>query len=183
MSPFLLLATLQALGAPAQAGVLVAGGVHPEAPARPAAPVARVPLGGQVLRAEAASLEDAGSLTDAAPERRRARGPLRAARFAVARPAGVAAAAQVPPTDAWLGTDKARHFFLSFAATALAHGVLRTAGLDGGAALGGAAGVAVAAGSWKELRDRRIPGETASVRDLVWDLLGVAAGVALLSGI
>lgn len=87
------------------------------------------------------------------------------------------------PTDAWLGPDKARHFFLSFAATALAHGALRAAGLDGGVALAGAAGIAVGAGAWKELRDRRVPGETASLRDGAWDLLGVAAAVALLSGI
>ena len=153
MSGLLLLAALQALGGAAPAEA-AAGAGHPA----PRAHVQRTLPGPLPIRP----------------------GPLG---LSLIPRRGLPAQEAPAPTDAWLGPDKARHFFLSFAATALAHGALRTAGLEGGVALAGAAGVAVAAGAWKELRDRRAPGETASLRDGAWDLLGVAAAVALLSGI
>ena len=131
--------------------------------------------GGALASAPPVPSEDAPSVAS-----RIGPGPL--GRALIARRALPAQDAPAAP-DAWLGPDKARHFFLSFAVTALAHGALRAAGLDGGAALAGAAGLGIGAGAWKELRDRGVPGETASVRDGAWDLLGVAAAVALLSGI
>ncbi|HUH11955.1 MAG TPA: hypothetical protein VMK65_02550 [Longimicrobiales bacterium] len=170
VSGLVLLAALQALGGAPQA-----------AAAWPAAAAHRGVLVGPAVPAYGAAVGDAAASSPAH------RGPLRRVRFPDAGLVHTARAATgqeaAPAADAWLGPDKAKHFFLSFAATSMAHGALRAAGLDGRAALAGAAGAAIAAGAWKELRDRRVPGETASVRDAVWDLLGVAAGVALLSGV
>lgn len=84
--------------------------------------------------------------------------------------------------DRWLAEDKARHFFLSFAAASMAHGAARAAGLEDGAALAGAGALALGLGVWKELRDRGMEGETASLKDLVWDGLGVAAALGLAAG-
>ncbi len=86
------------------------------------------------------------------------------------------------PADAWLGEDKARHFLMSFAVTTLGYGVGRTVGLDAEQArLAGAAGSAVA-GLGKEVYDDRA-GTFFSVRDLVWDALGIALGMALVHNI
>lgn len=85
------------------------------------------------------------------------------------------------PGDRWLGADKARHFFLSFGGTSLAFGAARTAGLGREDGLRLAAGLGIAAGVWKELRDASREGETASLKDLAWDLAGVAAAVGLAS--
>jgi uncharacterized protein YfiM (DUF2279 family) len=83
--------------------------------------------------------------------------------------------------DAWFAEDKFKHFFTSFAVTALAASGARAAGLDASRSL--AAGVAVGAGAgiWKELRDQRVPGGHFSVRDLVWDFAGVGAAAAVVS--
>ncbi|HEX7089212.1 MAG TPA: hypothetical protein VF192_03700 [Longimicrobiales bacterium] len=82
--------------------------------------------------------------------------------------------------DRWLAEDKLRHFLTSFGGTNLAFGALRTAGLDREPAIAGAAAAALAAGLWKEWRDRRAGGPF-SGKDLVWDGLGILAGLALAS--
>lgn len=82
--------------------------------------------------------------------------------------------------DRWLAEDKLRHFLASFGGTNLAYGVLRTAGLDREPAMAGAAATALAAGLWKEWRDRKAGGPF-SAKDLVWDGLGILAGLALAS--
>ncbi|HEY8470139.1 MAG TPA: hypothetical protein VIL18_10880 [Longimicrobiales bacterium] len=82
--------------------------------------------------------------------------------------------------DRWLAEDKLRHFLASFGGTNLAFGALRTAGLDREPAMAGAAAAALAAGLWKEWRDRRAGG-LFSGKDLVWDGLGILAGLALAS--
>jgi uncharacterized protein YfiM (DUF2279 family) len=82
--------------------------------------------------------------------------------------------------DRWLAEDKLRHFLASFGGTNLAFGALRTAGLDREPAMAGAAATALAAGLWKEWRDRKAGGPF-SAKDLVWDGLGILAGLALAS--
>lgn len=83
-----------------------------------------------------------------------------------------------PTEDEWFAEDKLRHFFLSFAATSLAYGAVRTAGLDHGPAEVVAGAGAAAAGVWKEFDDRR-RGRPFSYRDLAWDGLGIAAALIL----
>lgn len=85
------------------------------------------------------------------------------------------------PEDRWLAEDKLRHFALSFAATEMTYGGARLI-LDHDAALPAAAATALALGIAKELRDQRAGGPF-SLRDLAWDLAGVAAGVALVHNI
>lgn len=96
-----------------------------------------------------------------------------------AHPAAPAAAdTTAPGVDAWFAEDKLRHFFMSFAATSLAYGAARTAGLGHGPAEVAAGASAAAAGVWKEIRDRRHGGPF-SFRDLAWDGLGIAAALIL----
>lgn len=83
---------------------------------------------------------------------------------------------QVP--DHWFAQDKLLHFTASFGGFNLAYGVLRTAQLGREPAMVGAAAIAGAAGLWKEWRDRRSGGPF-SARDLVWDGLGILAGLAV----
>ncbi len=80
--------------------------------------------------------------------------------------------------DPWLGPDKALHFSVSAAIAGGGYGV--TAALDQDRplrfAIGGALGVG--AGVAKELLDLAGSGDP-SWKDLTWDLLGVATGLAL----
>lgn len=92
------------------------------------------------------------------------------------RVAGPAVAA--PHRDPWLGEDKARHFAMSFAATAFAYAAARSA-LDPGHARIAAPAAAVAAGVGKEIHDAR-DGRWFSLRDMAWNLAGVALGLALI---
>jgi len=81
--------------------------------------------------------------------------------------------------DRWLAEDKFKHFFASFAVTLLAAGAARAAGLEARESMVAGAGTGVGAGVWKEVRDAGRPGGHFSVRDLVWDLAGVGAGIAV----
>lgn len=83
------------------------------------------------------------------------------------------------PRDRWIGEDKLRHFFASLVITSLSASAARATGIDHDRSLAAGVGVGVAAGVWKEVRDHRRPGGSASVRDLAWDLAGVAAGAAV----
>jgi uncharacterized protein YfiM (DUF2279 family) len=83
--------------------------------------------------------------------------------------------------DRWLAEDKLRHFTLSFAATHMAYGAARTA-LEPHPATAGAAALATLLGVGKELVDRRTGGPF-STKDLIWDVAGVALGVALVQRI
>ena len=66
------------------------------------------------------------------------------------------AGARVQEPDRWFAQDKVLHFTASL----------------------GAAAIVGAAGLWKEWRDRR-RGAGFSARDLVWDGLGIVAGLAV----
>jgi uncharacterized protein YfiM (DUF2279 family) len=81
--------------------------------------------------------------------------------------------------DAWLGADKVRHLFAAYAVTAFTFGGARLIGVDrdASAAAGAVAGVLASFG--KELADRS-QGGPFSVRDLVWDLIGIGAGFAIV---
>jgi uncharacterized protein YfiM (DUF2279 family) len=82
-------------------------------------------------------------------------------------------------TDLWLGSDKFRHFLLSYAVTAFTFASLRSAGARSDDALaGGMAGAAVA-GLGKEVYDRR-RGGIFSGRDLVADAIGITTAYFLL---
>lgn len=85
-----------------------------------------------------------------------------------------------PPRDRWFAEDKIKHFVASFVVTSLAASGVRTVGLGARESLivGGATGVAV--GVYKEIRDARTEGETASIKDLLWDLAGTGAALGLL---
>lgn len=87
--------------------------------------------------------------------------------------------AQSPP-DRWFAEDKLLHFASSFAATTVSASLSRMAGLEAreaaftGAAAAGVIGIA------KEVHDLRSPTGSASVRDLLWDGAGIAAGTAVM---
>jgi uncharacterized protein YfiM (DUF2279 family) len=82
------------------------------------------------------------------------------------------------PRDPWLAQDKARHFAMSFAATAFAYaGARTTLDPDPAAALAGA--TALAAGIAKELHDARA-GRWFSLPDMAWNAAGVALGLAFV---
>jgi len=85
-----------------------------------------------------------------------------------------------PPADRWVGEDKWKHFFASFVITSMAASGSRAAGADVEPSMWIGAGTGTAFGVWKELRDIGRDGETASVKDLVWDLAGVGAASAVM---
>ncbi|MFP4624891.1 MAG: hypothetical protein ACLFRX_11975 [Gemmatimonadota bacterium] len=80
-----------------------------------------------------------------------------------------------PPPDRWLAEDKLQHFTMSFAATTMAYGAARF-GADRDTALATAAAAALGLGLAKELLDQRRGGRF-SLKDLAWDVAGVALGV------
>jgi putative lipoprotein len=86
---------------------------------------------------------------------------------------------QMPLRDDWLGADKFRHFWMSYATTAVAFAAVRAAGQDSGTSLRVAVPVSAAAGLGKEIYDRRAGG-IFSYRDLVADGLGIAGAYFLL---
>ena len=88
--------------------------------------------------------------------------------------------ARAPEPDRWFSEDKAKHFVASFVATTVSASAARAAGLDARSSAWAGAGAGSVIGVWKELRDRGVAGETASLKDLAWDGAGVAAGVALM---
>jgi putative lipoprotein len=81
--------------------------------------------------------------------------------------------------DAWLGPDKFRHFWMSYAATAAGFAAARAADQDHDAALAVGITLSALAGIGKEIADRRSYG-LFSVRDVVADALGIGAAYFLL---
>lgn len=84
------------------------------------------------------------------------------------------------PVDRWFAEDKALHFASSFAATTLSASLGRMAGLEpreavyAGVATSGLIGIA------KEVHDARSPTGSPSLRDLLWNSAGIAAGAAVM---
>jgi uncharacterized protein YfiM (DUF2279 family) len=87
-------------------------------------------------------------------------------------------AGNAPRVDHWLAEDKIRHFGMSFAVTAFTYASARTV-LDPDPALAVAGSAAIIAGIGKEIHDVRA-GQFFSLKDLVWDLAGVAVGLVLV---
>jgi uncharacterized protein YfiM (DUF2279 family) len=85
---------------------------------------------------------------------------------------------QTPREDRWLGQDKFRHFWMSYASTAFSFAAARSVEIDRDVALPLSMGAAAMAGVGKELYDRKH--SFFSPRDLVADALGIAAGYFLL---
>jgi len=83
------------------------------------------------------------------------------------------------PADRWFAADKVKHFLSSAFVQSMSYGVLRTTGLEHGAALAGASTAAAVAGVSKEVLDQRTRGEF-SYRDLAWDAAGAGAATVLL---
>lgn len=83
-----------------------------------------------------------------------------------------------PRHDAWIAEDKLQHFAMSFGVTAFSYAAARTA-LDPDAARLTAGIAGLVAGVGKEIYDVR-QGEHFSVRDLVWDVAGIALGLAFV---
>ena len=81
--------------------------------------------------------------------------------------------------DGWLGSDKAKHFFLGVFVQSAAFGGLRATGLGKNSSLAGASALSLTASLGKELRDRSGRG-TPSVRDAAWGIAGAAAISPLL---
>jgi uncharacterized protein YfiM (DUF2279 family) len=94
---------------------------------------------------------------------------------------------QAPPQtprerDRWLAEDKLRHAFASMAVVGFAHAGARVVGIDGTPAVLIGISTSAAAGIWKELHDRR-SGRVFSLKDLVWDAMGITLGAVLVANV
>ena len=88
-------------------------------------------------------------------------------------------ALQLRVADPWFGTDKLKHFFLSFFVQSVAYSTLRATNVGHQSSLHGSGALAIGVGLGKELVDRRRTG-LFSPRDLTWDAAGVGAASLLL---
>jgi uncharacterized protein YfiM (DUF2279 family) len=104
---------------------------------------------------------------------------------------GIAAVNQrvdVPPQleqrypDAWFGQDKLQHAFMSMAVVGFAHAGARLVGIEKNGAVVVGVSSSAASGIWKEWHDRRI-GRPFSYRDLLWDVIGIAAGALVVNNV
>ena len=93
-----------------------------------------------------------------------------------------AAPARAADPDPWFGADKALHFGASAGIAGLSYGGAALLWDEVGVRLGVGASVALSAGVAKELWDLAGNG-TPSWKDLTWDALGTAVGLALAFGI
>jgi uncharacterized protein YfiM (DUF2279 family) len=85
------------------------------------------------------------------------------------------------PRDAWLGSDKLKHFLLSAFVQSAAFSIARVMGANRTSAqIAGGASVA-AVGLWKEFHDGS-QNKPFSPRDLAWDAAGALTAAALLNG-
>jgi putative lipoprotein len=80
--------------------------------------------------------------------------------------------------DPWMGEDKLQHFLLSYGITVFSFAGAELAGVEGNTRLNIAAGLAALTGIGKELSDAR-RGSFFSPKDLLYDALGIVAGLAM----
>jgi putative lipoprotein len=92
------------------------------------------------------------------------------------------AEARAEDPDPWFGHDKALHFGACAIIASGGYGATALVTDDWRARLGVGAGLALGAGAAKELWDLSGHGD-ASVRDLTWDAIGTAAGLAVAAAI
>ena len=81
--------------------------------------------------------------------------------------------------DPWFSPDKAKHFFLSAFVESLSFSTLRAARVSRDASLISAASISAGFGIGREIYDHYHPG-TPSLKDLTWDLAGIAAASVAL---
>lgn len=81
--------------------------------------------------------------------------------------------------DRWFAADKAKHFFTAALAQSISFSALRAVGMSRNGALVGATVATGAVSVGKELYDRKSGGDP-SLKDLTWDVAGMAAASALL---
>ena len=93
--------------------------------------------------------------------------------------AAVLHATAVRPPDPWFAEDKLKHFAASFVVSSLSASGARAFGLDRRQSVAAGAAVGLASGFAKEIGDAR-SGIGFSVKDILWDIAGVSAAVALL---
>ena len=85
------------------------------------------------------------------------------------------------PADVWVAEDKLRHLGVSFAVTTMGYAGARVA-MDRAPsriAAGAVAGAVATGKEWWDLRDYGL----FSVKDLAWDAVGIALGLALANQI
>jgi putative lipoprotein len=92
------------------------------------------------------------------------------------------AAAGAAETDPWIGSDKALHFAVSAGIAGAGYGVTTAFARDRWKALAIGGGAALAAGALKEGYDATGHGDP-SWKDLGWDILGAAVGLAIAWGV
>jgi hypothetical protein len=101
------------------------------------------------------------------------------------RPQPLSASDSVPvhslkPEDTFIGPDKVKHFFMSAFVESVGFGGMEAVGASRGAAIGAATVVAAGAGVGREVHDK-ITKNLFSLGDLVWDALGIASALLLIS--
>jgi putative lipoprotein len=107
---------------------------------------------------------------------------VRAAAFALAALLAAPAPARAADPDPWLGRDKALHFGASALIAGGGYAGASLATEDARARLAVGGGLALGAGVAKELWDASGHGD-ASLRDLTWDVVGTATGLAVAATI
>src|SRR5688572_20360888 len=83
-----------------------------------------------------------------------------------------------PLPDPWFGEDKLKHFFGTFVVSSFAGSGARAAGFDRPVRIGATSGIGAGTGVAKEVADYRARGQF-SYRDLLWDMVGVAAAAVV----
>ena len=85
------------------------------------------------------------------------------------------------PGDDWFARDKAKHFVVAATISAVATQAADRQGYSEGEARFIAFGVTVSLGTGKELYDQHVKQTYFSGKDMVWNVLGTAAGNALMT--
>src|SRR5512146_2978332 len=83
-----------------------------------------------------------------------------------------------PGGDRWFAPDKMKHFFMAAFVQSASFSGMRAVGMTKSSSLAGATVLTAGVSIGKEIHDRRSGGEF-SVKDLMWDAAGMAAGAAL----
>ena len=96
---------------------------------------------------------------------------------ATSRPAAVPEPYGIDQT--WTSRDKFYHFAVSGLGAAAVYGGARLLGIPRWAAMGVSVGLVGAAGVMRELGDERRPGKYFSEKDLFWNGIGIAVGIAV----
>ncbi|CAN5693586.1 hypothetical protein BH23GEM1_BH23GEM1_08280 [soil metagenome] len=82
--------------------------------------------------------------------------------------------------DGWFGADKMKHFFMSAFIQSMAYSSARAVGASHDGAFVSATAATVGLGVGREIYDGRVK-RAFSYKDLVWDGMGLAAGMALVN--